>query len=152
MTDAEIIKALGCCVTDDYDESCVKCPARKHKGCDYTLHKNALDLINRQKAEIEKHKKRCSCCGEKTTKTIINLQELLAEQKAEIERLTINMNAFGLGMKREKERADTAKSEAIKEFAERLKKAKQYSLERHENIVPVAVVDWIVKEMVGDTE
>ena len=27
MTDAEIIKALECCVTDDYDESCVKCPA-----------------------------------------------------------------------------------------------------------------------------
>lgn len=52
--------------------------------CQIIKHPN--DLINRQKAEIEKHKKRCSCCGEKTTKTIINLQELLAEQKAEIER------------------------------------------------------------------
>lgn len=43
-------------------------------------------------------------------------------QKAEIERLTINMNAFGLGMKREKERADNARAEAVKEFAERLNK------------------------------
>ena len=47
--------------------------------------------------------------------------ELINRQKAEIERLTINMNAFGLGMKREKERADNARAEAVKEFAERLK-------------------------------
>ena len=46
---------------------------------------------------------------------------LIDRREAEIERLTINMNAFGLGMKREKERADTARAEAIKEFAERLK-------------------------------
>jgi hypothetical protein len=42
------------------------------------------------------------------------------------------------------------KAEAYKEFAERLKKGKQYSVERHENIVPVAVIDWILKEMVGE--
>ena len=41
-------------------------------------------------------------------------------------------------------------AEAIKEFAERLKGAKKYSVERHENIVPVAVIDWIVQEMAGD--
>lgn len=41
-------------------------------------------------------------------------------------------------------------AEAIKEFAERLKGAKKYSVERHENIVPVAIIDWIVQEMVGD--
>lgn len=57
MTDEDIKKALECCVSDDYDESCIKCPARKYKGCDYTLHKNALDLIDRQQAEIEKFKK-----------------------------------------------------------------------------------------------
>ena len=46
--------------------------------------------------------------------------DLINRYEAEIERLTVNMNAFGLGMKREKERADNAKAEAIKEFAERL--------------------------------
>ena len=35
-------------------------------------------------------------------------------QKAEIEKLTINMNAFGLGMKRESERADNAEAEIEK--------------------------------------
>jgi hypothetical protein len=46
---------------------------------------------------------------------------LINRQQAELERLTVNMNAFGLGMKREKERADNAKSEATKEFAESIK-------------------------------
>ena len=50
-----------------------------------------------------------------------NFEEENENLKAEIERLTINMNAFGLGMKREKERADTIRAEAIKEVAERLK-------------------------------
>lgn len=39
--------------------------------------------------------------------------------------------------------------DGVKEFAERLKGAKKYSVERHENIVPVAVIDWIVQEMEG---
>ena len=45
-----------------------------------------------------------------------------------------------------------AKAEAYKEFAERLKGAKQYSVERHEKIVPVAVIDWILKELVSKNE
>ena len=106
MTDNEIIKALECC-GNSLTETCDNCPYRDnekwHKTyCTFTLCDDALDLINRQKAEIE--------------------------------RLTINMNAFGLGMKREKERADrnldnlkavlderANHSEAVKEFAERLK-------------------------------
>lgn len=70
MTDAEIIKALE-----------QEIHLAEYVDSDYctntavSLIKAALDLINRQKAEIE--------------------------------RLTINMNAFGLGMKREKESAST---------------------------------------------
>ena len=70
------------------------------------------------------------------------------EQQAEIEKLTINMNAFGLGMKREKERADTIRADAIKEFVERLKIAfidtpmDYYEIEK--------TMMSIVKEMVGD--
>ena len=86
FTDEEIKKALECCRTLDA-EACKECPAES--DCLHIdLNELALDLINRQQAEIE--------------------------------RLTVNMNAFGLGMKREAERADTARAEAIKEFAERL--------------------------------
>lgn len=49
------------------------------------------------------------------------IEDEFNRQKAEIEKLTINMNAFGLAMKREKERADSARTEAVKEFADRLK-------------------------------
>ena len=52
MTDNEIIKALECCIAD----KCMECPLRKIpkvKGCMNRL-SFALDLINRQKAEIER--------------------------------------------------------------------------------------------------
>ena len=49
MTDNEIIKALECCSNA---EPCANCPCQKQ--CDETdLAEIALDLINRQKAEIE---------------------------------------------------------------------------------------------------
>ena len=55
MTDKEIIKALGYChlpITEGY---CKKCPYYRPKGsCCPELIKDALDLINRQQAEIEK--------------------------------------------------------------------------------------------------
>ena len=70
MTDNEIIKALECCVWVRSLSDCLKsgCPARKREGCSYFLRtdddfegiifveliKDAIDLINRQKAEIER--------------------------------------------------------------------------------------------------
>jgi hypothetical protein len=56
MTDAEIIKALECCIDEDFN-LCNKCPIKIE--C-YTqtvyIKKKALDLINRQQAEIERLK------------------------------------------------------------------------------------------------
>ncbi len=57
FTDAEIVKALECCspvVSEDFD--CVICPYNK-KGCNSKLLRDALSLINRQKAEIERIQK-----------------------------------------------------------------------------------------------
>lgn len=52
MTDNEIIKALECCSNG---EPCANCPYQKQ--CDETdLAEIALDLINRQQAEIERLK------------------------------------------------------------------------------------------------
>jgi hypothetical protein len=77
-------------------------------------------------------------------------------QQAEIYRLTINMNAFGLGMKQEKERADQIKSEAIKEFAERLKNEKHiclppdgYPIDENDWVIYEADIDNLVKETMG---
>ena len=55
MTDKEIIEALGCCVNEGFQE-CEKCPLyTQNEPCRKTkLPTIALDLINRQKAEIER--------------------------------------------------------------------------------------------------
>ena len=50
MTDNEIIKALECC---DYYK-CFSCPLRRDNNCLYNLRNYAIDIINRQKAEIER--------------------------------------------------------------------------------------------------
>ena len=83
--------------------------------------------------------------------TISEAIALINRQKAEIERLTINMNAFCLGMKREAEKASNARAEAITEFAARLKKRYEFHI----------ICDWrtlngeiddLVKEMLGDSD
>ena len=60
MTEYEIVKALECC--SKHQNSCGKnCPldsiCSNVRDCLLNLSKNALDLINRQKAEIEKLEK-----------------------------------------------------------------------------------------------
>jgi hypothetical protein len=52
MTDNEIIKALEYCNSQGITSECEKCKVKK--GCRSELLKNALDLINRQKSEIER--------------------------------------------------------------------------------------------------
>ena len=49
FTDDEIVKALECCCNN---EDCIGCPCLDH-GCYYEV-QYSLDLINRQKAEIER--------------------------------------------------------------------------------------------------
>lgn len=102
---------------------------------------SALDLINRQQAEKE-----ALIAGQET------MSKYIEEQQAEIERLENGIEELNCKLDMANDCIPQQRAEAVKEFAERLKKAKQYSLERHENIVPVAVIDWIVKEMEGDTE
>lgn len=58
MTDAEITKSLECCeANESYNPNCDECPyfhkAKDNDECYRTVRKLALDLINRQKVEIE---------------------------------------------------------------------------------------------------
>ena len=56
MTDNEIIKALECC-SDDEPKFCSVCPYylqdKDNDYCREDMNKDALSIINRQKAEIE---------------------------------------------------------------------------------------------------
>lgn len=115
FTDNEIVKALECCCKDNYEGDCQNCPLQLNGGCNVILAEHALDLINRQKAEIDEKSNR--------------LREVLSIV-AEL------------------------KTEAIKEFAERLK---QHCAPGGDFGDPCGVltvtdrwIDQLVKEMTGE--
>ena len=91
MTDNEIIKTLECCINN----KCSNCPQRKMACSETVAMENALDLINRQKAEIER------------LKSYKNLYEDLKAENLETIKAIKN-----------------CKAEAIREFAERLCKGR----------------------------
>lgn len=124
MTDNDIIKALECCGCDNYQ--CDNCPYA-YKTC--TVYKDSLDLINRQKAEIER------------------LTAMLEAAEDYLYPLPFK-NAFD-------DELAKAKSEAIKEFAERLKNA--FPEGNRDNKCPAIyiddycyIIDECAEEMVGD--
>ena len=73
--DNEIIKALQCCIHDDYDY-CKECPYLKNKPCQEILIKDSFELINRKDAKIK----------ELEGKVLIQ-KGLIDRQKTEIEKL-----------------------------------------------------------------
>lgn len=135
MTDNEIIKALECCCTLE-GVGCRNCPQYDiHSAmCVKNLIRNALDLINRQKAEIERLKaenKSIRYCYEQAK----SYNDTLAESCEK------NCKHFNM----------TTRAEAIKNFAERLKeKCYENFQETYEMLSPYVTdddIDNIVKEM-----
>ena len=161
LTDSEIVKALECC--NHIETDCELCPLYTTKECSKVMLDSTLDLINRLQEEkealingqetlqkyianLQAENENYSKNNRQMTSDILKLYKGLEQAKAENERLKTQLYL--------EKYTDVAKknikAEAYKEFAERLKGAKQYSIERHENIVPVAVIDWILKELVGE--
>lgn len=138
MTNNEIIKALECCLNDScYTSECFFFKETKDgEHCQTVAIKYALDLINRQKATIEKLKKE------------INLVSILYQDEQEISS-TIKAEAV-------KEFAERLKTEA------KLRNHTNYGANKHavsynEGVIEtrkfmLVCIDNLVKEMVGDTE
>lgn len=102
MTDKQLLVILECCASDENIACCKKCALCEKYDCYSEVSQYALDLINRQQAEIEKLQKENYLLSENADTAfqdgLNEAQELYALQvEGEI------------------------KSEAIKEFAERLK-------------------------------
>ena len=103
MTDEQIIKALECCATDDGDD-CSQCPYGNivyksgNGGCVNRCRKDALDLVNRQKKEIGRLKRK---------NTLLSKNADTAFQEG----LDENRDLF------KKEVEPEIRNEAIKEFA-----------------------------------
>ena len=131
MTDERPIKVLECCANDD----CDNCPSLV-KECKKHAMLNALDLIKRYKAEIER------------------LEEATKEAVSCFHRMESLYNIKCMELK-------VAKAEAIKEFAERLKAdgcsfvAVENGRELYETKyyqISAVSLDCLVKEMKEETK
>lgn len=122
MTDNEIVEALKLCTTQDGSIPCYDCPCwnddeQECEGIDYTA---TLDLINRQKAEIEELKNyvnRCKSGKEYWVKCLLEKP-----------------------------------SEALKEFAERMREccASNSDLSADAYLSVTTDINCVLKEMVGE--
>ena len=143
LTDLEIVKALEWHLNNE--NNCAECPLVVIKNsttyCVDVLLQNALDLINRLKEK-----------NSNLTSDLTSLQNDLISAKAEIERLTVladlgNVRANDYRAMRDK--CKTAKAEAYKEFAERLKdKYKPYVI-LGSGVAEIEINN-LLKELVGD--
>ena len=128
-TDEDIIKALECCIKEDYEKIrkalCAKCPYCKNTNCKSLLQQDVLNLINRYKADVE---------------------ELKAVADAELDTIHDIGEDYERVLEEEPILIQKAKAEAIKEFAERLKSQFHISCDYTCNYVR-AVINDLVKEM-----
>ena len=121
MTDEQIIKDLECCIGNI---QCGKCSIFGTINCMNNLMQDALDLINRQKAENER-------------------------LKCEMGKLLPKDCSYAMQMEVSNKLESQIKSEAIKSFAERLKR-KRIALKSEEpvyDLFKVGAIDNLVKEM-----
>lgn len=143
FTDEEIIKALECCK----DCCCKQCDEEP----DF---QEAIDLINRQKAEIEQLKRNYDALKYQENLSNRHCRNICEPKyKAEIERLKENLN-----IELEKyatEYDNTIKAEAYKEFADMVKKNIK-EVWNYDNgtcscvLVLTKDIDNLLKEMVGN--
>ena len=124
FTDKEIMKALECCSNL---RDCCECSYFHDKPC-IQLKLDALDLINRQNTEIER---------------LVSRVSVLAE--IEKDYALKYGNDFDVSIVKKQIR-----HEAVKEFAERLKKKAFYVGGFTYLTVKVDDIDNLVKEMVGE--
>jgi predicted nucleic acid-binding Zn-ribbon protein len=129
MTDNEIIKALEQCEKQPY---CDGCPYFAKIGCKKHLYQDALDLINRQKAEIER------------------LGNEVKEKTEWIAFLKEQVMGFNNDYCELKEKFKTARAEAITEFAERLKAEVKTDYINGTKEHALAVITKIAKEVKGE--
>ena len=132
MTDNEIIKALDCCANcESCDFETTNCPLVEEMECRSLLAQKALDLITRQRTEIER----------------------LKEEKSKLENKIDEMYPLVMQLPNAMQQA---KSEAYKEFANKLEE--EYGIFTPLGVnwieevkaVRVSDIDKILKEMVGE--
>lgn len=145
MTDKQIMQALNCCTSKSI--SCQKCPLLSKSKCERELIQYSFELINRQQAEIE-------ICAETIKRQDKEIERLKKENKI----LSKNADtAFQDGLNEAQDLyaeqvKNDVRTEAIKEFAERLGDYKEYRYNENCDFVPyvrLSDIEKVVYEMVG---
>lgn len=143
MTDNEIIKALAHCT----QHNCYECPRCYETPddadiCKTHLMRNALDLINRQKADKE-----ALIAGQET------LQKALAEKNAEIERLQSSIQTHLKIIHDLRSHLKDAHSVAIKEFKQAVGEEISKIPQHHFSFLTVKeAIEKTRKKLAGDAE
>ena len=179
MTDKEIIKDLECCANcEDCFYGITNCSLGEEVECRSLLAQNTLDLINRQQVELDNLKVK----NQSLRSAANSLKMHYEEAQAEIERLQKEVNLVSIQFQDIQERQEEsqaeierlnkvyqanqqlinalnksyflAKSEAVKEFVEKLKKNmhnKFKDLDEYEfEYITERDIDNLVKEIVGE--
>lgn len=105
MTDDEIIKALECCDFTDI-KACEECPLYNTFDCSFVIIDKTLDLVNQQKAEIERLAARFN---DYPVKTLIDNNNMMCSKSSE------DYDKWFFNVSKD------ISYQAIKEFADRLK-------------------------------
>ena len=143
MTDNEIIKALKCC--GDPDSICAECPIKDDCGCNEHLANYALDIIKRQQAEIENLKVETQSLRGAANSLKMHYEKAQSEiDSLKIFRGYAEKRASDYRAMRDKYL--NAKSEAVKEFAMKLK----CGVPQETGVIRCSDIDNLVKEMVGE--
>ena len=137
LTDKDVVEGLERCISTTTDKACAGCPFNKQNLCDidqWALERYALDLIKRQKSEIERLK---SANDEK-----FRQWDMLAEKTK-----THYADLYN-------EAKDKLKAEAYKEFAERIRECCNSNNELSADawLSVTTDINCVLKEMVGEQE
>lgn len=137
LTDEDVVEGLERCISTTTDKACAGCPFNKQNLCDidqWALERYALDLIKRQKSEIERLK---SANDEK-----FRQWDMLAEKTK-----THYADLYN-------EAKDKLKAEAYKEFAERIRECCNSNNELSADawLSVTTDINCVLKEMVGEQE
>ena len=142
LTPEEIKKALECCVNG----KCFKCPLKTMNCSAKVPMAFALDLINRQQAEIER-----------LQSILVRFLDEMSEWGNKNNVDTTNFSIIPIAESEKESLVKQLKSEAIKEFIEKLKEKKHIAIPF--DGYPVDEDDWAIykedidetyKEMVGE--
>ena len=136
---SKVLKGLECCL--NYEDSCKPCPYMGEEDCSSKSLNDAINLIISQKEENERLEKEI----ERLDIELKAMRGAANSYKAEVEIYKSGMMANAKVVKQLTKELKITKAEAIKEFADRLKR--EAYIERGFMTFSYVAIENLVKEM-----